>query len=102
MRIDFTDVALDNLEDRLLFLIEKQKVPLLKVEEIRASLFSRAYMLVNFPNIGQVEEELSQKTGIVHRRIIEGYFKIIYTIDHDIIHVTDFFDSREDPKKMKG
>jgi hypothetical protein len=36
-----------------------------------------------------------------HRRLIEGHFKIIYRIEGDYIYVTDFFDARQDPEKMK-
>jgi len=37
-----------------------------------------------------------------HRRAIEGHFKIIYRVEGETIYVTDFFDSRQDPAKMKG
>ena len=37
-----------------------------------------------------------------HRRIIEGHFKIIYKIEKETVYITDFFDSRQSPEKMKG
>ena len=35
-------------------------------------------------------------------RIIESHFKIIYYIHNDSIYITDIFDTRQDPDKMKG
>jgi len=101
MKINFTDEALANLEDRLLFLIKVQKVPLDKVEEIRANLFSSTKILLDHPNIGQIEENFSH-LKLNHRRLIEGHYKIIYRVDSGIIHVTDFFDTREHPSKMRA
>ena len=37
-----------------------------------------------------------------HRRVIDGHVKIIYRIVEEAVYVTDFFDSRSDPGKMKG
>ena len=31
-----------------------------------------------------------------------GYFKIIYKVEKGAVYITDFFDSRQDPEKMKG
>ncbi len=50
---------------------------------------------------GQFEPELEgMKLG--HRRVIIGPFKILYRITPKQIVVTDIFDSRRDPKDMKG
>ena len=51
--------------------------------------------------MGQREEYL-EHLGQSHRRIIEGNYKIIYRIDGDMIYVTDIFDTRQDPGKMKA
>ena len=37
-----------------------------------------------------------------HRRVVVGKFKIIYRVLKDRIIVTDIFDARQDPKRMKG
>ena len=50
---------------------------------------------------GQQEEYLSH-LGKGHRRIIEGHYKIIYRVEGQAIYITDIFDSRQDPDKMKG
>jgi len=36
-----------------------------------------------------------------YRRAIVGHIKVVYRVGRAIIHVTDIFDSRQDPKKMK-
>lgn len=40
--------------------------------------------------------------GLGHRRLIESHYKIIYRVVGEYIYVTDIFDSRQDPEKMKG
>jgi len=53
------------------------------------------------PLIGPEEEFLSHlKLG--HRYIIAGNYKILYRIDNDNIYITDVFDTRQNPVKMKG
>lgn len=37
-----------------------------------------------------------------YRRWVVGHVKIIYRVTKTAVRVTDFFDSRQDPKKMKG
>ncbi|HOY28238.1 MAG TPA: type II toxin-antitoxin system RelE/ParE family toxin [Flavobacteriales bacterium] len=53
------------------------------------------------PLSGAIELEL-EHLGKGHRRVIVGPFKIIYRITPKQIVVTDIFDSRRDPKGMKG
>jgi plasmid stabilization system protein ParE len=101
MRIIYTDQSFESLEESLKFLLEDQAVPLEKVLEIRNQLLYKADSLVNNPHIGQYEEYLVHlEKG--HRRLIEGNFKIIYRIENDCIYIIDFFDTRQNPVKMKG
>jgi len=37
-----------------------------------------------------------------HRRLVQSHYKIIYRIEGNTIYITDIFDSRQDPAKMKG
>jgi len=53
------------------------------------------------PHIGQKEEYLEQ-LGKEYRRLVEGHFKIIHLLEGEIIYITDFFDTRQDPDTMKG
>ena len=72
-----------------------------KAANIKDQLFNRADSLALNPDKGQREEYL-QHLQEDHRRIIEGHFKIIYKIEGESVYITDFFDSRQDPEKMKG
>jgi hypothetical protein len=72
-----------------------------KVIEIKEHLFDRANSLASNPKKGQLEEYLEHLKED-HRRIIEHHFKIIYKIVDESIYITDFFDSRQNPEKMKG
>jgi plasmid stabilization system protein ParE len=81
--------------------LKDQGLPLEKVLGIRNQLLDKADSLITDPHIGQYEEYLEHlEKG--HRRLVEGNFKIIYRIESDCIYITDFFDTRQDPEKMKG
>ncbi|GMQ32540.1 type II toxin-antitoxin system RelE/ParE family toxin [Algoriphagus taiwanensis] len=83
------------------FLLKVQRIPLEKVLEIKNQLLNKVDSLGKNPDLGQYEEYLEHlEKG--HRRLIEGTFKIIYRVEGDFIYITDFFDSRQNPKKMKG
>lgn len=101
MKIIYTHQSFESLEESLQFLLKIQGVPLEKVLEIRNQLLDKADTLVTNPHLGQYEEYLDHLEKD-HRRLIEGNFKIIYRIENGCIYITDFFDTRQDPKKMKG
>jgi len=101
MKVIYTEQSLDSLEESLHFLIEEQELPLEKVLAIKTQLLDRADSLVTYSKTGQIEEYL-EHLDKEHRRQIEGYFKIIYRIEGELIYITDFFDTRQNPEKMKG
>ena len=50
---------------------------------------------------GQEEETLKfLQEG--HRYLLQGNYKIIYKLKNNTAHITDVFDSRQDPKKLKN
>ena len=68
--------------------------------KIKKSIFDTTKILSKQPFIGQVEEnliELKQE----HRYLIEGNYKIIYRIIDKNIYITDVFDCRQNPQKIK-
>ena len=68
-----------------------------KVREIR----DRAKMLEDNPKLGPKEEYL-EELGQGHRSLLVGtLYKIIYLIKAPVIFITDIFDVRQDPDKMK-
>jgi plasmid stabilization system protein ParE len=101
MRIFYTDQSFKSLEESLEFLLRVQGVSFEKVLEIRNQLLDKAESLSTNPHLGQFEEYL-EHLEMGHRRLIEGNFKIIYRVEKDCIYITDFFDTRLHPDKMKG
>lgn len=101
MKVVLTDQSLKRLEISLRFYLEELEIPKAQVIRIKNRLMRRVRSLSKSPYKGQYEPYLSRlKQG--HRRLIEGNFKIVYRVEDNIIYVVDFFDSRDDPGKMKG
>ena len=100
MKVVFTDEALKSLKSILLFINDS-------IGEKQATLIGRALVadalkLEKFPNRGSIEPGLEHLKEN-HRRIISKvYYKIVYKVEGDAVNITDIFDSRQDPSKMKG
>ncbi|MCA2951408.1 MAG: type II toxin-antitoxin system RelE/ParE family toxin [Cytophagales bacterium] len=99
MKLVYTEQAIASLQECMDFF--PPEVPSEKVNEIRDRILAKADKLLVNPYIGQQEEYL-EHMGQSHRRVIEGNYKIIYKVEGDAIFITDIFDSRQDPEKMKG
>jgi plasmid stabilization system protein ParE len=99
MKLFYTEQALESLQECLDFL--PADISTEKRLKIRDSMLIKAEKLLTDPSIGQREEYL-EHLGQAHRRIIENQYKIIYRIDGEIIYITDIFDTRQDPSKVKG
>ena len=74
----------------------------MKGREIRKKVLEISKLLVNNPQMGQKEvylEHLNQD----HRYIpVMASYKIIYRIIGQTIYITDVFDTRQAPGKIKG
>ena len=69
-------------------------------DKIRKSIFDSTRHLSKQSLIGAIEDNLIElKQG--HRYIVEGNYKIIYRIIHDNVYITDVFDCRQNPQKIK-
>ncbi len=99
MKLVYTEQALFSLEETLNFIAPK--VTYEKLIETRDKILDTADTLLEQPLQGQTEPYL-EHLGLGHRRIIEGHYKIIYKVVGEYIYITDIFDSRQDPDKMKG
>ncbi len=99
MKLVYTEQAIESLEEALAFMAPK--VSYEKLLEIRDRILDKADALLLNPLQGQKEPmlELLEKE---HRRLIEGHYKIIYRVVGEYIYITDIFDSRQDPDKMKA
>ncbi|CAD5271432.1 MULTISPECIES: type II toxin-antitoxin system RelE/ParE family toxin [unclassified Imperialibacter] len=101
MKVVYTEQSYDSLEELTDFLLEEQGWTLEKLLSFRSGLLDKADALETTYNNYQQEEYL-EHLGKGHRRVIEGHVKIIYRIEREHIYIIDFFDSRQDPEKMKG
>lgn len=99
MRLVYTEQALLSLEEALGFIA--LKISSEKLIEIRNKILDAADKLLLHPLQGAKEPYL-EHLGLEHRRLVEGHYKIIYRIAEDTIYVTDIFDSRQDPERMRG
>ncbi len=99
MNLIYTEQALNSLEQALEFIAPE--VTQKKLHEIRNRILDRADTLLLQPNQGQKEPYL-EHLNLDYRRIIESHYKIIYRVVGETIYITDVFDSRQDPDKMKG
>jgi plasmid stabilization system protein ParE len=68
--------------------------------KIRAAIVKRAMLLKSHPNLGQEEENL-RGLGLGHRYLVESNYKFIYRVADNIVIISDIFDTRQDPEKMK-
>jgi len=99
MKLVYTEQALISLEEALEFIAPK--VSHEKLLEIRDKILDASETLLEQPLAGQ-REYLLEHLELDHRRLVEGHYKIIYRVVGEYIYITDIFDSRQDPVKMKG
>lgn len=64
-------------------------------------LLEAVVWLASWPGAGTKEPYLEHK-GRSYRKWTVGNVKIIFVIQDDELRVIDFFDGRQDPRKMKG
>ncbi len=71
--------------------------------KIRAAVLKKAMRLRANPYLGQIEFTL-EELGQGHRYLVEGHYKIIYFIDtaNQLVVITNIFDTRQDPSKLKS
>ncbi len=101
MKIIYSDASIESLNESIDFWIQELSYSIEKAQEIRDLLVTRAENLSTNPHLGKLEEDL-EELNQGHRRLVEGHCKIIYLVFEDYIYITDFFDTRQDPNKMKG
>lgn len=101
MKISYTDQSYESLGEIEQYLLIELEWANEKVLELRSKLLDKADSLVTTFNHFQ-EEEYLEHLEKGYRRAIEGFYKIIYLVEGEEIIITDFFDTRQDPLKMKG
>ena len=71
-----------------------------RIAERVDEIWEQVQWLVKNPGAGQFEEHL-EEIGLHHRRWVADEIRIIYRVIDDTLFITDFFDSRQDPGRMK-
>ena len=101
MKLVYSEYALEQLQRIIDFLIDKQEIPIQKALEIRDEILDKADTILSNAYAPQREEFL-EHLQLSHCKIIISNYKIVYTIKIDHVLITDIFDTRQDPDKMKG
>lgn len=99
MKLVYTEQALFSLGEALNFIAPKVSPE--KLNHIRDEILDAADTLLLQPFQGQ-EEPCLEHLNLGHRRLIVSHYKIIYRVVDEYIYITDIFDSRQNPDKMKG
>lgn len=98
MRVIFTIPAKQKLKEIYAYYEEAASKRI--AESMTNDIVDAIEILIDHPHAGQ-KEELLADLNRGHPRIVEGNYKIIYRIQGDTIYITDIFDSRQNPIKMK-
>jgi plasmid stabilization system protein ParE len=73
-----------------------------KGRRVAGKIYKRAKELEKFPELGPPEKSL-KRLNQGHRSLLVGtLYKIVYLIAKPVIFITDIFDVRQDPDKMKS
>ncbi|MCP4120602.1 MAG: type II toxin-antitoxin system RelE/ParE family toxin [Bacteroidetes bacterium] len=99
MKIIITKSALARLEQINEYF--EQKASRKVAQKIVSSILNTIESLKVHTNLGQKEETLEQLNK-GHRYLVQGNYKVVYRQEDLCIYVTDIFDTRQDPIKIKG
>jgi len=72
-----------------------------QVEERVDELWVSIDWLLKYPEGGQFETNLDELVKH-HRRWVVRKVQIVYRVEGDTLFITDLFDTRQDPAKMRG
>lgn len=100
MKVVITDEAFESLEDIVVFVSHSSNES--KALAVGTALINLALTLDTMPFRGPIEIELVGEASEYRRLIFEHRYKVIYRVADDIIYVVRFFDTRQNPSKLKG
>jgi len=72
-----------------------------KADQAVTQLLDKADSLLKHPMRGIPEPALADM-GKGHRSLISGRYKIVYYVSGDEIRITDLFDTKQHPSRMRG
>jgi toxin ParE1/3/4 len=97
MKVLWTKFAINELEKE--FEYYKEEASLKIARKIKKQAIERVKILKDQPFCGQIEERLI-KLGENHRHLVEGNYKIIYKVIECTAYITDFFHTKQNPRKL--
>lgn len=98
-KLDWTDPAMEDLN--AIWEYYEVLIGLEKAETYIDRFFQKADRLVRFPEMGAVEEELSNAFVTV-RYLLEGHYKIYYKVDGPLVKILRVFDTRQNPDLLRN
>ena len=99
MKVFWTKLALDSLSETYNYYTNNVGVNI--ASNIRDSILSSTNQLEKYSLSGQIEEFLMDLDE-GHRYVIRGNYKIIYKIQNQKVYITDVFDTRQNPERLKN
>ncbi|MFK7984024.1 MAG: type II toxin-antitoxin system RelE/ParE family toxin, partial [Saprospiraceae bacterium] len=99
MNVVLTDIAKKRLKN--IFSYYRRKGMTKTGQKIRINVLKKAKLLKQQPLIGQIEENL-KNLNQGHRYLVVSNYKILYRIIDKTVFITDIFDTRQNPDKMRN
>jgi toxin ParE1/3/4 len=97
MQVFFTQQALNDLESIYEYYCEHKED---KAKEIVNDIVKRTEQLSELPYSGTIDSFL-ELWGLKHRFLVEGNYKIMYKVTTNAVFVTQIFDTRQNPEKLR-
>jgi plasmid stabilization system protein ParE len=98
-KVFITDYA--KMQLKSIYNYYKNRVSIETAKQINVKILSEIKYLAKNPLMFQIEEDLAE-LNLSHRRIVADNYKIIYRFEAEIVYITDIFDTRQNPDKIKG
>jgi toxin ParE1/3/4 len=99
LKLEIADSAWERLDHLAHYWVQHNSMD--RIEAMVDELLDQAEWLRSHPRAGAIEIH-KEHTRYRYRRWVVRSVKIVYRITRTAIRVTDFFDARQDPNKMRG
>lgn len=99
MRLVYTKPVRDRITEIRNYIAADSSIE--RADKAIANLFDKVDTLLEHPLRGAPESTLAKK-GKGHRGLLVGRYKIVYYVHEGEIRITDFFDTKQHPSRMRG
>ncbi|MDO6438191.1 type II toxin-antitoxin system RelE/ParE family toxin [Cyclobacterium sp. 1_MG-2023] len=97
VQVIWTDESMGDLEVIYDFIAEKSRK---SAKNVVQSILSKTRQLETFPESGS-PYETNISIGVSYRFLVQGNYKIIYSIERDALYVEAVVDTRQDPASLR-